>query len=133
MTHFRQITADERRAIERMLKKQLSIRKIAEALGRHPQTIAREIRRNSSSTPKQGIGYNSRTPNDCAKVKSCSKKLICGPRCTLKGAYCKICPRCNEVCEDCGTPCEHTRDRSPGFATDVPLTVPAVLNALLQS
>lgn len=122
MTQFKQLTADERRAIERMLNKQLSLRKIAEVLERHPQTIAREIRRNCTSIPVQGVGYNSRTPNDCANVKTCSKKLLCGQSCTLKGAYCKICPRCNDVCPDfVKAPCEYSRDRSPWVCNGCPL------------
>lgn len=112
--NYTQLTADERRTIEKMLQKHCSIREIARTLDRHPQTISREILRNRSFSCSNGIGYNSRTPNDCVHSRECNKKAICGNTCGYLGTYCRICPRCNDVCKDfVKAKCEKTRDRSP--------------------
>ena len=48
MAHI-ELNLRERRRIEEMLNAKASVRKIAEAIGRHPSTVYREIKRNAFS------------------------------------------------------------------------------------
>ena len=45
---YHQFTSDERKCLWELHRKNLSIRKIADALGRAPSSVSRELRRNRS-------------------------------------------------------------------------------------
>lgn len=95
--NFIQLTLDERRSIEQLLKNQASIAKIAKNLNRNPQTISREIKRNRIPQAKHLLYTMSRIPNDCIHRKNCEMKGICKNNCQSPGLCCYKCNRCNEM------------------------------------
>ena len=98
MTYI-QITLAERRSIEQMLKRHLSVSAMAKELRRDPQTISRELKRNRSRQKEYLRHKMSRIPNDCLHRKTCMVEGICGNNCHLPGVSCKLCDRCNYICE----------------------------------
>ena len=82
----------DRAAIELGLCRKEDFRTIAEKIGRHPSTIAREVKANRSFT-------NGSYPfsNDCHEAKYCTKLHVCGDEsCDM---YCRMCIKnCHEYC-----------------------------------
>lgn len=79
-THF---TTKERENLQDFLNEGLSIRKIADYLGRSPSSVSREIARNRSTKkqtkPKNKYQYNYWRANVCAIVRRKSKRWIALP------------------------------------------------------
>jgi len=90
------LTDEERLQIEHWLKGGISIKKIAEELGKSTSTISREIRARAIASNKSASG---RVANRCIFRYECIKHQICydNPDCTRKCAACAI---CNSVCLD---------------------------------
>ncbi len=82
----------DRTAIELGLCRKEDFRTIAEKIGRHPSTIAREVKANRSFT--HGSYPFS---NDCRESKYCTRLHVCGDEsCDM---YCRMCIRnCHEYC-----------------------------------
>lgn len=122
--NFIQLTLDERRSIEQLLKNQASIAKIAKNLNRNPQTISREIKRNRIPQAKHLLYTMSRIPNNCIHRKNCEIKGICNNNCQSPGLCCYKCDRCNEICiyfEN--DPCPGHRDKAPWVCNSCPMTL----------
>jgi len=96
MPKNKHMTYDERLQIEYLLKEGVSLKKIAEELGRSTSTISREIRARAIPSDKSAYG---RTANRCLLRKGCIKCQLCDdkPDCTKRCAGCKL---CNSLCPD---------------------------------
>lgn len=91
-------TYEERLTLQRHLKESLSFKEIARKLGKNPSTISREVRKYLSEV---ATGYPGFPYNACKNRFNCRKKDLCGKDCTrTSAAYCKICQRCNDNCQD---------------------------------
>lgn len=91
-------TYEERLNLQKYLKESLSFKEIGRRLDKNPTTISREVRKYLSevATGHPGFPYNS-----CRNRFNCRKKRICGKDCIRSSTvYCKLCPKCNERCED---------------------------------
>jgi IS30 family transposase len=91
-------TYEERLALQKYLKESRSFKEIARILGKNPSTISREVRKYLSvvATGYPGFPYNA-----CKNRFNCRKKDLCGKECTRpSAAYCKLCQRCNDNCQD---------------------------------
>ena len=80
-----QLTMSDRIAIEAGLCNKESFRKIAKKLGRHPSTIATEVRQNR--TP-----ISARYPygNDCRLARQCARGIYVGTQNVVSNAHCAI-------------------------------------------
>ena len=96
MAKNKHLTDEERILIEQWLKGGVSIRRIADELGRSTSTISREVRLRAVISDKTGYG---RLANRCILRKECIKYQLCEdkPDCTQKCCRCKL---CNSVCPD---------------------------------
>ena len=96
MAKNKHLTDEERLQIEYWLKGGLSIKKIAEELGRSTSTISREVRARAVSSDKSAYG---RSSNRCILRKDCIKRQVCEdkPDCMRKCSNCRI---CNDMCTD---------------------------------
>ena len=83
---YHSLTLNERIDIQSGLDNGLSVRTIAEKMGRSPSTISREIKNYSKSVPRK--------KNDCVYRQSCLKKnYACGDyNCTQQCQFCSNCP-----------------------------------------
>ena len=90
----------DRVAIELGLCRKEDFKTIALKIGRHPSTIAREVKSNRSFT--DGSYPFS---NDCRNAKYCEKLHVCGDESCLM--YCRICSRnCHDYCSQyCSVSC----------------------------
>jgi len=91
-------TYEERLTLQKHLKESQSFKEIARNLGKNPSTISREVRKYLSevATGHPGFPYNA-----CKNRFNCRKKDLCGKDCTrTSAAYCKLCQRCNNNCQD---------------------------------
>lgn len=90
------ITNAERLEIEHGLRHGLSIKKIAAGIGKHPTTVAREIRARATPSDKGAFG---RLTNRCVRRESCGRLQLCmdKPDCVRRCAHCRL---CNEACPD---------------------------------
>lgn len=86
----------DRLEIEHGLRHGQSIRKIAEKIGKHHSTVAREIRARSVASDKGAFG---RLTNRCVSRRSCQKLQLCmdQPDCLRR---CPLCRLCNSVCPE---------------------------------
>jgi IS30 family transposase len=91
-------TYEERLDLQKYLKESLSFKEIGRRLGKNPTTISREVRKHLSEV---ATGYPGFPYNACRSRFNCRKKGICGKECTRASTvYCKLCPKCNDNCED---------------------------------
>lgn len=91
------MTQDNRVIIEKRLDASISLRKIAEEIGKDPSTISKEIKKhrilnahNSFNEPR----------NKCALYGNCKKKQLCADRSPLCTNSCRSCHLCNRICPD---------------------------------
>lgn len=92
------LTYDNRLTIEKGLREHLSFGAIGKELGKDRTTIAKEIKKYSY---EKKSGYSFYPYNACIYRKTCSKKAVCGEKCTKQSKYkCSICTKCNNVCHD---------------------------------
>ena len=91
-----QIDLTDRLAIETGLCKGESFKRIAKTIGRHPSTVAHEVRENRTH-----IHATYYAGKDCIKVRQCAQKNLCG----TTGYDCRrACKYCGAV--DCRTVCD---------------------------
>ena len=91
-------TYEERLTLQKYLKESQSFKEIARTLGKNPSTISREVRKYLSEV---ATGYPGFPHNTCKNRFNCRKKDLCGKECTrTSAAYCKLCQRCNDNCQD---------------------------------
>lgn len=70
MSGYKHLTHEQRVSVEDRLNHKISIRKIAEELGKAPSTILREIRNHATFIPT--------VENDCQHKRNCNIKHVCG-------------------------------------------------------
>jgi IS30 family transposase len=92
--NYKRLTLGERRAIERALEKNTSLKQIARDLGRDAGTVSREIHRNSTQKKTGGGGAPF---NECANRRLCRKQALCGKE-GCRREYCGGCTLCAHVC-----------------------------------
>ncbi len=91
-------TYEERLNLQKYLKESCSFKEIGRRLDKSPTTISREVRKHLSEV---ATGYPGFPYNACRNRFNCRKKGICGKECTRATTiYCKLCPKCNDHCED---------------------------------
>ena len=90
------LTDSERMQIENWLCEGVSIKKIAERLGKATSTISREIRAHSLESDKYAPH---RIRNRCLLRKDCQRRYLCeeNPNCDKR---CSSCHLCNHLCVD---------------------------------
>jgi len=96
MAKNKHLTDEERLKIEQWLKQRVSIKQIAQWLGKSTSTISREIRKRSLPSDKYAPH---RVHNRCAKRTDCQRRYLCEdkPGCTKR---CSLCNLCNGLCPD---------------------------------
>ena len=96
MAKNKHLTDNERLEIEHALKQGASLKMIAVKIGKHPSTVAREIRARSVDSNKGAFG---RIINRCVSRLSCTRLQLCmhKPDCVRR---CPTCHLCNSVCPD---------------------------------
>ena len=95
--NHKHMTQDDRISIEKGLDASLSLRKIAEKIGKDPSTISKEIKKHR--TAHKHNTFNE-PPNKCALYNSCKKKHLCGDRSPSCSNACRSCYLCNRICPD---------------------------------
>ena len=88
------LTDLERLEIEHALRQRISIKKIADRLGKHHSTLSREILSRRMASDKGAFG---RLTNRCVHRADCDRRQLCldKPDCLRR---CATCPRCNGIC-----------------------------------
>jgi len=96
MAKHRHLTDHDRLEIEHALRKRMSLRKTAEAIGKHHSTVAREILARRVTSDKGAYG---RVTNRCVRRRSCDRMQLCEdrPDCVRR---CSACRMCNAVCPE---------------------------------
>lgn len=109
---YLQLTKQERKNIEQMLKTGNSLYQMSKALERSPSTIAREIKRNRTQTSKRNAFNKKFADNNCVHASICMKYRLC---LDCDGPYnaCRQCMRCNAVCDDYKAQFCPRRDSAP--------------------
>lgn len=96
MSNF--FTYEERLALQKYLKENLSFKVIANTLGKDPSTVSREVRKHMLEVTSVKPG---RAPNSCTHRYSCKKKNVCGTECFRSvPVNCHACRNCNSHCAD---------------------------------
>lgn len=92
-------TYEDRLQLQKFLKECLSFKEISRRLGKNPATISREVRKYSNLV---ATGYPGFPPNSCKYRFTCRKKNICDKSSCKRTAtqYCRLCPYCNENCDE---------------------------------
>lgn len=91
------MTQNDRVSIEKGLDHGLSMRKIAEPLGKDPSTISKEIKKHRTFYAHNTFNESS---NKCALFAKCKRKGVCGNNRPLCDRLCKKCHICNRICPD---------------------------------
>lgn len=92
-----QINLEERVIIDSALRQKLSLRTIADSIGKHPSSVSREILRHTFIKPRDQYHI---PKNDCAYRMTCRKKFVCTPECRFHKGNCHSCGNCNSKCND---------------------------------
>ena len=100
---YKHLTLDDRIAIQKALKDNLSFVEIGELLGKDPSTVSKEIKLHIVS---KDTGTRSRGFNPCLHRKTCTKERLCSDKCTFRRSfwddrnYCSVCSMCISRCPD---------------------------------
>ena len=93
------LTAEERKVIECSLNHKISYASIANALGKDPTTISKEVKSHTVIWRKGAL--HGRNYNNCKHQFSCRKTALCIPcGAPKKHAFCRNCISCNQHCPD---------------------------------
>jgi IS30 family transposase len=96
MAKNKHLSDQERLQIEGWLRDRVSIKKIAENLGKSTSTISREIKKRAVPSNKSATG---RIPNRCTMARSCEKRYLCANKADCV-RLCRTCKLCNALCPD---------------------------------
>lgn len=92
------LTLDQRIVIEKALDNNKSFAKIAKKIGKHPSTVAKEVRLHTKSLERPDASYSS---FPCSLRSECRRINLCDKNC---GTSCKICRKpgikCIKICPD---------------------------------
>ena len=98
MEKNKHLTSDDRRFIEDSLNHKMSYASIANALGKDPTTISKEVKAHSILRRDGCFGKNY---NNCKHQFFCKRSALCDPcNSPQKHVYCKNCTMCNQHCPD---------------------------------
>ena len=98
MEKNKHLTSDDRRFIEDSLNHKMSYASIANALGKDPTTISKEVKTHSILRRDGCFGKNY---NNCKHQFFCKRSALCDPcNSPQKHVYCKNCTMCNQHCPD---------------------------------
>ncbi|MBU5334774.1 IS30 family transposase [Anaerocolumna aminovalerica] len=99
------LSTTQRIKIEKGLNDGLSFAAIARTIGKHPSTVAKEVKKYRHFPPKE----NPEKPLQCARFKECQMRFLCDKKDCVK--LCKSCydvqrriPRCSLECPDYRVP-----------------------------
>ena len=95
--NHKHMTQDDRITIEKGLDTSLSLRKIAEGIGKDPTTVSKEIKKHRTA---HGHNTFNEPSNKCALSGTCKKKHLCGDRSPACNKACRSCYLCNRICPD---------------------------------
>ena len=95
--NHKHMTQDNRVIIEKRLDAAVSLRKIAEEVGKDPSTVSKEIKKHRILHPHNSFNE---PRNKCDLFGLCMKKRLCGERSPLCSNSCRNCHLCNRVCPD---------------------------------
>jgi IS30 family transposase len=96
MAKYKQLSMDERKTIEGLLKENASFKKIAKRIGRDRNTVAREVLRNSCAKRTGSFGQ---VFNNCKNRQGCEQYRLCKKEdCRRQG--CRGCKYCFRLCPD---------------------------------
>lgn len=100
---YKHLTLDDRIAIQKGLKENMSFAAIAETIAKDPSTVSKEIR---GHLIEKATGTRSRPFNPCMGRKICTiQRKVCA-ECLQsydwrnREGYCSLCGRCNDSCPD---------------------------------
>ena len=98
MEKNRHLTAEERKVIEDSLNHKMSYASIAQALGKDPTTISKEVK---SHVVVRRDGVFGKNYNNCKHQFFCKRSALCD-LCTSpqKHVLCRNCTMCNQHCPD---------------------------------
>jgi len=98
MSSKKHLDLSDRIVIEDGVNRNLPVRTIAASLGKHPTTIAREIKQHRYKQRSGTLRFNY---NNCAHRYDCKKKNVCDVCNTDKYyKYCRNCGLCNDPCPE---------------------------------
>ncbi len=105
--NFKQFTLDDRESIAIGIMRCQSLKKIAEHIGKHVSSVAKETKRHRIFV--RGSYY---AGNDCMYAKGCNKRHVCGDEvCPM---YCYACTKdCHEFCNEYESKKCRSYDRPP--------------------
>lgn len=128
--NHKHMTQDDRISIEKGLDDGLSMRKIAEPLGKDPSTISKEIKKHRTLHAHNAFNEPS---NKCALFAKCIRKGVCGNNRPLCDRLCKKCHICNRICPDFIQRSYHCDllDKALLYATDAPKSSTAGLTNII--
>lgn len=92
--NHKHMTQDDRVIIEKSLDTSLSLRKIAEEIGKDPSTVSKEIKKHRILHAHSTFNE---APNKCTLSRNCTKKHLCGDRRPLCDNSCSNCHLCNRI------------------------------------
>lgn len=94
MKQYKHINGNDRVAIQLGLERGDFFKTIAEAIGKHPSSVANEVRKYREF---KKCGAQGNVFNDCAHRFDCRKTNLCdSPQCRRKN--CRFCARCRDHC-----------------------------------
>lgn len=99
MKKNKHLTAEDRKVIEDLLNHKMTYVSIANALGKDPTTISKEVKAHTIVWRKGAL--HGRNYNNCAHQFSCKKTALCIPcGSPKKHTFCRNCINCNQHCSD---------------------------------
>ena len=99
MEKNKHLTAEDRKFIEDSLNHKMSYVSIANALGKDPTTISKEVKAHTISWQKSAL--NGRNYNNCKHQFECKKAGLCTPcGAPKRHTFCRNCIGCNQHCPD---------------------------------
>lgn len=99
MEKNKHLTAEDRKFIEDSLNHKMSYISIANALGKDPTTISKEVKAHTISWRKSAL--NGRNYNNCKHQFECKKAGLCTPcGAPKRHTFCRNCIGCNQHCPD---------------------------------
>ena len=99
MEKNKHLTAEDRKVIEDSLNHKMTYASIANALGKDPTTISKEVKAHTIVWRKGAL--HGRDYNNCMHQFSCKKTALCFPCGSPKRhAFCRNCINCNQHCSD---------------------------------
>ena len=111
------LTTSQRIHIEKGLNDGLSFAAIARKLGKHPITIAKEVKKYRTFQPRD---ENPKKPLRCALFKECTMRFLCDEKDCVK--MCKSCFNVRLQVSKCSYLCPEYREPQCDFISKAPMS-----------